>query len=144
MTRPTQAAPASGSDDALFGPEAADYARYRPGLPDAAVRLLATTQHGVPDPSGVIGRESRSAQQRGAALSAPLMSRWTGFVQIAQAFDTGEIPAHPIPRTARWRYGTKPVPPPLEAFCRPSGTARRHPRALISCSGPGGARCGPC
>ncbi|MEF9886871.1 class I SAM-dependent methyltransferase [Streptomyces sp. P9-A4] len=38
------------SDDALFGPEAADYARYRPGLPDAAVRLLAATQHGVPDP----------------------------------------------------------------------------------------------
>lgn len=50
MTRPSPAAPASGSDDALFGTEAADYARYRPGLPDAAVRLLATTQHGVPGP----------------------------------------------------------------------------------------------
>ncbi|WP_328664937.1 IS3 family transposase [Streptomyces sp. NBC_00328] len=50
MTRPTPAAPASGSDDALFGTEAADYARYRPGLPDAAVRLLAATQHGVPGP----------------------------------------------------------------------------------------------
>ncbi|WP_454663039.1 class I SAM-dependent methyltransferase [Streptomyces avermitilis] len=50
MTRPTPAAPAVGSDDALFGPEASDYARYRPGLPEAAVRLLAATQHGVPDP----------------------------------------------------------------------------------------------
>ncbi|MEU4077573.1 class I SAM-dependent methyltransferase [Streptomyces venezuelae] len=34
----------------MFGPEAADYARYRPGLPDAAVHLLAATQHGVPAP----------------------------------------------------------------------------------------------
>ncbi|WP_257002025.1 hypothetical protein [Streptomyces sp. WZ.A104] len=50
MTRPDQPAPAALSDDALFGPEAADYARYRPGLPDAAVHLLAATQHGVPDP----------------------------------------------------------------------------------------------
>ncbi|MEU6346476.1 class I SAM-dependent methyltransferase [Streptomyces sp. NPDC046977] len=51
MTRPDQpASTAAVSDDALFGPEAADYARYRPGLPDAAVHLLAATQHGVPDP----------------------------------------------------------------------------------------------
>lgn len=50
MTRPDQPAPAAASDDALFGSEAGDYARYRPGLPDAAVRLLAATQHGVPDP----------------------------------------------------------------------------------------------
>lgn len=50
MTLPNQPALAAGSDEALFGPEAADYARYRPGLPDAAVRLLAATQHGVPDP----------------------------------------------------------------------------------------------
>ncbi|MFE0704902.1 class I SAM-dependent methyltransferase [Streptomyces sp. NPDC058872] len=50
MTRPDQPAPAALWDDALFGPEAADYARYRPGLPDAAVHLLAATQHGVPDP----------------------------------------------------------------------------------------------
>ncbi|MEE1931531.1 class I SAM-dependent methyltransferase [Streptomyces sp. TRM 70351] len=50
MTRPDQPAAAAASDDDLFGSEAADYARYRPGLPDAAVRLLAATQHGVPDP----------------------------------------------------------------------------------------------
>ncbi|MEU7647266.1 class I SAM-dependent methyltransferase [Streptomyces huasconensis] len=50
MTRPHQPASTAVSDDALFGPEAADYARYRPGLPDAAVHLLAATQHGVPDP----------------------------------------------------------------------------------------------
>ncbi|WP_282697653.1 methyltransferase domain-containing protein [Streptomyces sp. CC208A] len=49
MTRPDQPASAATSDDALFG-SAADYARYRPGLPDAAVHLLAATQHGVPDP----------------------------------------------------------------------------------------------
>ncbi|ARH89208.1 MULTISPECIES: hypothetical protein [Streptomyces] len=39
MTRPDQPASAAVSDDALVGSEAADYARYRPGLPDAAVRL---------------------------------------------------------------------------------------------------------
>ncbi|MFG2924293.1 class I SAM-dependent methyltransferase [Streptomyces sp. NPDC048305] len=50
MTRPDQPASAAVSDDALFGPEAADYVRYRPGLPDAAVHLLAATQHGVPAP----------------------------------------------------------------------------------------------
>lgn len=50
MTFPDQPVPAAGSDEALFGPEAADYARYRPGLPDAAVHLLAATQHGVPEP----------------------------------------------------------------------------------------------
>ncbi|GAA3487571.1 class I SAM-dependent methyltransferase [Streptomyces cremeus] len=46
MTRPDQPV----SADALFGSGAADYARYRPGLPDAAVHLLAATQHGVPGP----------------------------------------------------------------------------------------------
>ncbi|MFI0928664.1 class I SAM-dependent methyltransferase [Streptomyces sp. NPDC021012] len=50
MTRPHQTASAAVSDEALFGPEAADYARYRPGLPDAAVHLLAATQHGTPAP----------------------------------------------------------------------------------------------
>ncbi|MFD4258698.1 methyltransferase domain-containing protein [Streptomyces sp. NPDC058534] len=50
MTRPDQPASAAASDDALFGPEAADYARYRPGVPGAAVHLLAATQHGVPAP----------------------------------------------------------------------------------------------
>ncbi|CAM5276508.1 class I SAM-dependent methyltransferase (plasmid) [Streptomyces viridifaciens] len=50
MTRPDQPASAAVSDDVLFGPEAADYARYRPGLPDAAVRLLAATQDGVSAP----------------------------------------------------------------------------------------------
>lgn len=50
MTHPSQRACAAVSDDALFGPEVADYARYRPGLPDAAVHLLAATQHGVPAP----------------------------------------------------------------------------------------------
>ncbi|MFG2836056.1 methyltransferase domain-containing protein [Streptomyces zaomyceticus] len=49
MTRPDQPASAAVSD-ALFGSEADDYARYRPGLPDAAIHLLAATQHGVPDP----------------------------------------------------------------------------------------------
>ncbi|WP_431045301.1 class I SAM-dependent methyltransferase [Streptomyces sp. P1-3] len=34
----------------LFGMTAAEYARYRPGVPDAAVRLLAATLHGVPAP----------------------------------------------------------------------------------------------
>ncbi|MFJ3877154.1 class I SAM-dependent methyltransferase [Streptomyces sp. NPDC090077] len=50
MTRPDQPASGTVSDDALFGPEAADYARYRPGLPDAAAHLLAATQHDVPAP----------------------------------------------------------------------------------------------
>lgn len=50
MTRPGQPASAAVSDDALFGPEAAGYAPYRPGLPDAAVHLLAATQHGEPAP----------------------------------------------------------------------------------------------
>ncbi len=50
MTYPDQPPSAAVSDDALFGPEAADYARYRPGLPDATVHLLAATQHGVPTP----------------------------------------------------------------------------------------------
>ncbi|MFJ4151927.1 class I SAM-dependent methyltransferase [Streptomyces galbus] len=50
MTRPDQPASAAASNDALFGPAAADYARNRPGLPDAAVHLLAATQHGVPNP----------------------------------------------------------------------------------------------
>ncbi|MER8047494.1 class I SAM-dependent methyltransferase [Streptomyces sp. NPDC094032] len=51
MTRPDRRPDSTaGSDDALFGSEVADYARYRPGLPDAVVRLLAATQHGVPDP----------------------------------------------------------------------------------------------
>ncbi|MFJ4526172.1 hypothetical protein ACIP4Y_35530 [Streptomyces sp. NPDC088810] len=49
MTRPHQAASAAVSDEALFGSEAAD-ARYRPGLPDATIHLLAATQHGVPGP----------------------------------------------------------------------------------------------
>jgi ubiquinone/menaquinone biosynthesis C-methylase UbiE len=48
MTHPDRPASAAVSDDALFGPEAAGYARYRPGLPDVAVHLLAATQHGVP------------------------------------------------------------------------------------------------
>lgn len=39
------------SDEALFGTgSAAAYARYRPGVPDAAVRLLAASLHGVPAP----------------------------------------------------------------------------------------------
>ncbi|MBL1109895.1 class I SAM-dependent methyltransferase [Streptomyces sp. 5-8] len=36
--------------EALFGTVADAYARYRPGVPDAAVRLLAATLHGVPAP----------------------------------------------------------------------------------------------
>lgn len=36
--------------EALFGRTAADYSRYRPGVPDAALRLLAATLHGVPAP----------------------------------------------------------------------------------------------
>ncbi|MFE7448171.1 methyltransferase [Streptomyces griseus] len=50
MTFPSQRACSAVSDDALFGPEVADCARYRPGLPDGAVHLLAATQHGVPAP----------------------------------------------------------------------------------------------
>ncbi|MEV7866638.1 class I SAM-dependent methyltransferase [Streptomyces sp. NPDC088124] len=50
MTRPHQPASAAVSAEALFGSEAADYARYRPGLPDDAIHLLAATQHGVPGP----------------------------------------------------------------------------------------------
>ncbi|MFJ3934447.1 methyltransferase domain-containing protein [Streptomyces sp. NPDC090029] len=50
MTRPDQPNPEAVSDETLFGADVADYARYRPGLPDAAIHLLAATQHGVPDP----------------------------------------------------------------------------------------------
>ncbi|NYV75326.1 class I SAM-dependent methyltransferase [Streptomyces sp. UH6] len=41
---------AAVSDEALSGEESACYARHRPGLPDAAVRLPATAQHGVTAP----------------------------------------------------------------------------------------------
>ncbi|NUK23920.1 methyltransferase [Streptomyces lunaelactis] len=34
----------------MFGTAAAEYASYRPGVPDAAVHLLAATLHGVPAP----------------------------------------------------------------------------------------------
>lgn len=44
------AADSTASGEALFGTTAAEYARYRPGVPDAAVRLLAATLHGVPAP----------------------------------------------------------------------------------------------
>lgn len=40
----------AASNDALFGTAAADYARYRPGVADTVVHLLAATLHGVPDP----------------------------------------------------------------------------------------------
>ncbi|WP_234353222.1 class I SAM-dependent methyltransferase [Streptomyces ardesiacus] len=51
MIHPHKSLPnAPYSDEALFGAAPAGYARYRPGLPDAAVRLLAATQHGVPVP----------------------------------------------------------------------------------------------
>ncbi|WP_435057725.1 methyltransferase domain-containing protein [Streptomyces sp. bgisy060] len=50
MTSPDQPNPEAVSDETLFGADVADYARYRPGLPDAAIHLLAATQHGVPDP----------------------------------------------------------------------------------------------
>ncbi|MFZ3491827.1 hypothetical protein ACODT5_01050 [Streptomyces sp. 5.8] len=40
-----------GTGQALFGATACDYARYRPGIPDAAVRLLAAALHGVPAPT---------------------------------------------------------------------------------------------
>jgi ubiquinone/menaquinone biosynthesis C-methylase UbiE len=46
----THSAQPSSSGEALFGSEAVGYARYRPGLPDAVVRLLAATQHSVPGP----------------------------------------------------------------------------------------------
>jgi SAM-dependent methyltransferase len=36
--------------EALFGTVAGAYACYRPGVPDAAIRLLAATLHGVPAP----------------------------------------------------------------------------------------------
>ncbi|WP_182605282.1 hypothetical protein [Streptomyces alkaliphilus] len=50
MTRPRKPAPAPDSDDALFGAEATESARYRPGLPDAAIHLSAATRNGVPGP----------------------------------------------------------------------------------------------
>lgn len=50
-TRPGRpAADPAACEEALFGTTAAAYARYRPGVPDAAVRLLAATLHGVPAP----------------------------------------------------------------------------------------------
>ncbi|MFF3501518.1 hypothetical protein [Streptomyces sp. NPDC003247] len=71
MTRPDQSASAVVSDDALFGSEAADHARYRPGLPDAAVRLLAATQHGVPDPALLAGRHREFEAEALRLLKAP-------------------------------------------------------------------------
>ncbi|MET9802488.1 methyltransferase domain-containing protein [Streptomyces sp. NPDC006368] len=38
------------SGEALFGTAAGEYARYRPGVPAGAVRLLAATLHGGPAP----------------------------------------------------------------------------------------------
>jgi ubiquinone/menaquinone biosynthesis C-methylase UbiE len=38
------------SGEALFGRESAHYARYRPGVPEGAVRLLVATQNGIAAP----------------------------------------------------------------------------------------------
>ncbi|MFC0843515.1 hypothetical protein ACFH04_07170 [Streptomyces noboritoensis] len=49
MTSPHQPASAAVSDEALFGPEVADYARYRPGLPprqDAMFTVLLARRPG--------------------------------------------------------------------------------------------------
>lgn len=52
MTYPDQPFPGPSSEqEALFAAAATDYACYRPGLPDKAVRLLADTLHGHPDPT---------------------------------------------------------------------------------------------
>ncbi|MER5549782.1 class I SAM-dependent methyltransferase [Streptomyces sp. NPDC002589] len=51
MTHPDEPFPSlAPSDEALFGAAATEYARYRPGVPDAAVRLLAGILHDVPEP----------------------------------------------------------------------------------------------
>ncbi|MFF4450144.1 MULTISPECIES: class I SAM-dependent methyltransferase [Streptomyces] len=50
-SRFSEPAPATGPGEALFGTAAADYSRYRPGIPDAAVCLLAATLHGVSAPA---------------------------------------------------------------------------------------------
>ncbi|WFB11360.1 methyltransferase domain-containing protein [Streptomyces sp. LX-29] len=50
-TRPDKSSERTApSGDELFGAAATEYARFRPGVPDAAVRLLAATLHGVPAP----------------------------------------------------------------------------------------------
>lgn len=50
MTRLRKPTPGPDSDKALLGSEAADYARYRPGLPNATIHLPATAQNGAPEP----------------------------------------------------------------------------------------------
>ncbi|MGW1411793.1 class I SAM-dependent methyltransferase [Streptomyces sp. NPDC002403] len=49
MTHSSVPAP-SPDQESLFAAAADDYARYRPGVPEAAVRLLADALHGRPDP----------------------------------------------------------------------------------------------
>ncbi|MFB8034023.1 class I SAM-dependent methyltransferase [Streptomyces sp. NPDC056004] len=49
MTHSSVPAP-SPDQESLFAAAAADYARYRPGVPEAAVRLLADVLRGRPDP----------------------------------------------------------------------------------------------
>lgn len=51
MTSSSGEPAAAAPGEALFGTTAVDYSRYRPGIPDAAVRLLAATLHGVPAPA---------------------------------------------------------------------------------------------
>ncbi|WP_329453374.1 class I SAM-dependent methyltransferase (plasmid) [Streptomyces sp. NBC_01724] len=52
MTYPNVPEPAlPPKKETLFGAAAADYARYRPGVPDAAIRLLADTLRGRPAPA---------------------------------------------------------------------------------------------
>ncbi|MFD7409003.1 hypothetical protein ACFV7R_41675 [Streptomyces sp. NPDC059866] len=49
MTYPDEPFPRlTPAEEALFGTAAADYARYRPGLPDATVRLLAAAPTRMP------------------------------------------------------------------------------------------------
>ncbi|MEU8434134.1 class I SAM-dependent methyltransferase [Streptomyces sp. NPDC029216] len=110
------------ADEELFGPgAAAAYARYRPGVPDAAVRLLAASLHGVPAPV-LLDLGTGTAQvprallpvvprlahvdlvdvspemlARATAELAPLLGTRTADTHLGPAHTFAPHPAHPRP-----------------------------------------------
>ena len=78
------AADSAAFGEALFGTTTAEYARYRPGVPDAAVRLLAATLHGVPAPV-LLDLGTGTAQVPRALLSVVPRLAHVDLVDVNQA-----------------------------------------------------------
>ncbi|WP_405690054.1 hypothetical protein [Streptomyces sp. NBC_00057] len=89
MTHSSIPAP-SPDQESLFAAAAADYARYRPGVPEAAVRLLAEALHGRP------GGSERRAGTR-ATYTEPRRSYQEDLA--ASAFTDVSEYRYPVART---------------------------------------------